>query len=145
MRKPLAIVGDHAYAAFWPHVKVTLPADDDQDGQRTGAIAKPSRQLCIVRSDGEIYGGGRRPMLDLKFDVALKEIPLDDKLWSPKSAKAFGRKELVDPCEVFRQVVDVIDRFIAFDRSLADQRTMSELVACCILSTWFLDAFKVID
>jgi hypothetical protein len=144
MRKPLAIVGDHAYAAFWPHVKVTMPADDDQDGQQTGALAKTSRQLCIVRSDGEIYGGGRRPMSDLKFDVALKEIPLDDKLWSPKSAKAFGRKELVDPCEVFRQVVDVIDRFIDFDRSLADQRTMSELVACCILSTWFLDAFKVI-
>jgi hypothetical protein len=142
MRKPLAVIGDHAYAAFWPHVKVTIPADDDQDAQQTRA--KPSRQLCIVRSDGEIYGGGRRPMSDLKFDVALKEIPLDDKLWSPKSAKAFARKELVDPCETFNQVVDVIDRFIDFDRSLADQRTMSELVACCIFSTWFLDAFKVI-
>ena len=99
MRKPLAIVGDHAYAAFWPHVKVIMPADDEQDaleGKQNAAIAKPSRQLCIVRSDGEIYGGGRRPMSDLKFDVALKEIPLDDKLWSPKSAKTFARSELVN-------------------------------------------------
>jgi hypothetical protein len=147
MRKPLAIIGDHAYAAFWPHVKVIMPADGDHnahEGNQTGTIAKPTRQLCIVRSDGEIYGGGRRPMPDLKFDVALKEIPLDDKLWSPKSAKNFKRAELVNPCEVFNQVADVIDRFIDFDRSLAEQRTMSELIACCILSTWFLDAFKVI-
>jgi hypothetical protein len=145
MRKPLAIIGDHAYAAFWPHVKVIMPSDeDDQNVQQASAKSKQTRQLCIVRSDGAIFGGGRRPMSDLKFDVALKEIPLDDKLWSPKSAKAFGGTELVNPCEVFNQVADVIDRFIDFDRSLADQRTMSELVACCIFSTWFLDAFKVI-
>lgn len=144
MRKPLAIIGDHAYAAFWPHVKVTIPqADDDAERMQTEALGKPKRQLCIVRSDGQVYGAGR-PLSDLKFEVALKEIPPDDKLWSPKSAKAFGRKELTDPRAVFTQVADVIDRFIDFDRSLADQRTMSELVACCILSTWFLDAFKVI-
>lgn len=144
MRKPLAIIGDHAYAAFWPHVKVTIPqANDDAERMQTEALVKPKRQLCIVRSDGQVFGAGR-PLSDLKFEVALKEIPPDDKLWSPKSAKAFGRKELVDPCEVFTQIVAVIDRFIDFDRSLADQRTMSELVACCILSTWFLDAFKVI-
>lgn len=146
MRKPLAIIGDHAYAAIWPHVKVTMPEVDNQDTQeqRTAAVEKPTRQLCIVRSDGEIFGGGRRSLSDLGFELALREIPPDDKLWSPKSAKAFGRKERVDPREVFTQVADVINRFIDFDRSLADQRTMSELVACCILSTWFLDAFKVI-
>ncbi len=146
MRKPLAIIGDHAYAAMWPHVKVTMPEVDNQDTQeqRTAAVEKPTRQLCIVRSDGEIFGGGRRPLSDLGFELALREIPPDDKLWSPKRAKAFSRKERVDPREVFTQVADVINRFIDFDRSLADQRTMSELVACCILSTWFLDAFKVI-
>lgn len=146
MRKPLAIIGDHAYAAFWPHVKVIIPEVDDQnvqDGKQTAPALKPTRQLCIVRSDGELFGAGR-PLSDLKFEVRLNEIPLDDKLWSPKSAKAYGREELADPRVVFTQVADVIDRFIDFDRSLADQRTMSELVACCILSTWFLDAFKVI-
>jgi hypothetical protein len=137
MRKPLAIIGDHAYAAIWPHIKVIAPESDQKD-------VKATRQLCIVRSDGELFGGGRRSLSELRFEVALKEIPPDDKLWSPKSAKAFARKELVDPCQIFQQVVEVIDRFIDFDRSLADQKTMSELVGCCIVSTWFLDAFKVI-
>jgi hypothetical protein len=146
MRKPLAIIGDHAYAAFWPHVKVIMPVRDDEDSPeqaRTLQLEKPKRQMLVVRSDGEIFGADR-PLSELKFEVALKETPLDDKLWSPQSAKAFARHELVDPCEAFKQVADVIDRFIDFDRSLADQRTMSELIACCILSTWFLDAFKVI-
>ena len=31
-----------------------------------------------------------------------------------------------------------------FDRSLADQPTMAELVACFILTTWLLDAFNVV-
>jgi hypothetical protein len=146
MRKPLAIIGDHAYAAFWPHVQVLIPEVDDQNTQerkQTATSVKPSRRLCIMRSDGELFGADR-PLSDLGFEVVLKEVPPDDKLWSPKSAKAYGRSDLVNPCDVFKQVADVIDRFIDFDRSLADQRTMSELVACCILSTWFLDAFKVI-
>lgn len=140
MRKPLAIIGDQAYAAIWPHVKVIVPASDQKDA----CTAKTSRQLCIVRSDGELFGGGKLPMSDLGFEVALKEVPPDDKLWSPRSAKGYARKELVDPCEVFKQVVEVVNRFIDFDRSLADQQTMSELVGCCIISPWFLDAFKVI-
>ena len=146
MRKPLAIIGDHAYAAFWPHVKVIIPDVDDQNAQdstHTARSVKANRRVCIVRGDGEIFGADR-PISDLKFEVRLKEIPPDEKLWSPRSAKAFARTQLVDPCQVFKQVSNVIARFIDFDRSLADQRTMSELVACCILSTWFLDAFKVI-
>jgi hypothetical protein len=102
------------------------------------------RQLCIVRSDGTIFGAGKYSISDLPFDVVLKEIPPADKLWSSTSAKAFAKAELANPCEVFKQVVDVVDRFIDFDRSLAPQRTMAELVACCILSTWFLEAFNVI-
>ena len=45
---------------------------------------------------------------------------------------------------IFNRIVEVVDRFIDFDRSLADQRTMCEMVACYILATWFLDAFTVI-
>ena len=44
------------------------------------------------------------------------------------------------PADVFNRVVDIVDRFIDFNKSLADQRTMAELVACYILATWFLDA-----
>jgi len=41
-------------------------------------------------------------------------------------------------------VVAVVNRYIDFDHSLADQQTMCALVGCYILATWFLDAFTVI-
>jgi hypothetical protein len=41
-------------------------------------------------------------------------------------------------------MTSVVDRFMAFDRSLTSQETMAEFVACYGLSTWFLDAFDVI-
>jgi len=41
-------------------------------------------------------------------------------------------------------VADVVSRFVDFDRSLASQRTMAEMIACYILATWFLPAFNVI-
>ena len=44
---------------------------------------------------------------------------------------------------MFRQVAAVIDRFIDFDRSLADQGTMAEMIACYVLGTYFLPAFNV--
>ncbi len=145
MRRPVALIGDHAYGAIWPFVKTSRPMiTDDESNASDRESSKVTRRLCIVRSDGTVFGAGKYSLSDLKFDVALKEKPPDDKLWSPRSAKAFGKAELVDPCEVFRQVVDVINRFIDFDRSLADQQLMSELVACSILSTWFLEAFNVI-
>jgi hypothetical protein len=40
--------------------------------------------------------------------------------------------------------VDVVDHFIDFTRSLSDQQTMAEFVACYVFTTWFLDAFNVI-
>ena len=46
--------------------------------------------------------------------------------------------------DVFTRVTNVVSHFIDFDRSLADQKTMAEAIACYILSTWFLDAFNVI-
>ncbi len=44
---------------------------------------------------------------------------------------------------MFNRVKSVVARFIDFDRSLADQETMSEMLACFAISTWFLDAFSV--
>lgn len=144
MRRPLALIGDQAYAAIWPYVKTSHPITDDESNASDLESSKVTRRLCIVRSDGTIFGVGKYLISDLGFNIALKEIFPADKLWSPKSAKEFGKAEPADPCEVFRQVVDVIDRFIDFDRSLADQLTMSELVACSILSTWFVETFNVI-
>ncbi len=49
-----------------------------------------------------------------------------------------------DAAAVFERVRESVDYFIDFNRSLADQRTMTELIACYVLSTWFLDGFTVI-
>jgi len=103
------------------------------------------QQLLIVRDDGVVFGdGGHKPFADLGLEIRLPEIPSQDKLWTAPGVKRYGAGARPDPAELFRQVVAVVNRFIDFDRSLAAQQTMCELVACYILATWFLDAFTVI-
>jgi hypothetical protein len=41
-------------------------------------------------------------------------------------------------------MIRIVDKFIDFNKSNADQRTMCEFIACYAMSTWFLDAFNVI-
>jgi hypothetical protein len=41
-------------------------------------------------------------------------------------------------------MVEVVDAFVDFDRSLAPQRTMAEFVAAYALTTWLADAFNVV-
>ena len=99
----------------------------------------------IFRDDTKTFGdGGFEPMKNLGLDVRLPEIPLNDRLWSATAVKAYRIGERPDPAKVFSQIVDVVNRFIDFDHSFAEQQAMGELVACYIISTWFLDAFNVI-
>ena len=134
MRRPLALIDGQAYAATWPHIKIETSVE---------------RCLCVIDSDGasfcehELFDKGKS-ISDLKFEVCLHEAPPDDKLWSIIGVKAFVKGERPNPPALFGQIREVVDRFIDFDRSLADQRTMSEMVACYIVATWFLDAFNVI-
>ena len=60
----------------------------------------------------------------------------------PRGVKAYRQGTRPDPIQVFHQLVETIDCFIDFDHSLADQHAMCEMIACYILATWFLDAFK---
>lgn len=147
LRRPLALVGEYAYAAIWPHVKATVTETTDKDGnivRHNPPLVTHEKRLCVVRNDGAIFGSGTYDLTELGLDLHLSEIPPDEKLWSAPGVKAFVGGRRPQPAEVFRQVADVVDRFIDFDRSLADQRTMAEMVACYILATWFLDAFKVV-
>jgi hypothetical protein len=147
MRRPLAVVGDLAYAGIWPHVKTTTTESTDRNGNivnHNPPLETQGRRLCVIRSDGAIFGDGGNEISDLGFDVFLAEVPPDDRLWSSRGVKAFLKGERREPADVFREVADVIDRFMDFDRSLADQRTMAEMVALYIMATWFLDAFNVI-
>lgn len=147
LRRPLALIGDQAYAAIWPHVRTTVNETIDAKGKSVRhdpPLVTTERRLCVVRNDAIMFGDGNNELSDLGLEVLLSEIPPDEKLWSPRSAKRFVNGERPNPCEVFSQVADVVDRFIDFDRSLADQRTMAEMVSCYIIATWFLDAFTVI-
>lgn len=148
LRRPLALIGGKAYAAIWPYVKVTITERVDDSGN----IIKydqpkviTAQRLFVVRNDGVIFGdGASEPIEKMGMEVRLTEIPLQDKLWSTLGVKAYRQGERPEAADVFNRLVDTVDRFINFDRSLASQRTMAELVACYILAIWFLDAFNVI-
>ena len=64
-------------------------------------------------------------------------------MWSGAGVNRFLDGQRPDPRVVFNRVSNVVDRFMDFDRSLADQQTMCDLSACFVLSTYFLDAFNV--
>jgi hypothetical protein len=148
IRRPLVLLDGRTYAAVWPHVKVTRTETLDKQGNIV-RLPQPEviteQRLFIVRDDGVVFGdGGHKSFADLGLDVRLSEIPPAEKLWAAPSVKAYVAGSRPDLATTFRQVVAVVNRFIDFDRSLADQQTMCELVACYILATWFLDAFTVI-
>jgi hypothetical protein len=148
MSRPLALIAGRSYAAIWPHVKVTRTETLDKLGNivrlPTPAVTTEQR-LCLVRQDGVVFGDGMdQPLSELELEVHLPEIPPRDKLWTVPGVKAYRTGARPDPADVFRRVVAVIDRFLDFDRSLANQETMCELVACYTVSTWFLDALNVI-
>lgn len=148
IRRPVTLVDGMAYAAAWPFVKITRTETKDQ---KTGQIIKhdpplieQEQRLIIVRSDGMTFGeGGKRPLAELGFGVALPEIPPQEKLWRAFAVRSYTQGQRPDPADVFGRIVDVIDRFIDFDKSTASQREMYEFVACYIMASWFLDAFNI--
>lgn len=147
LRRPLSLIGIHAYAAIWPYVKQTISETSDKDGnivRHDPPLVTNERRLCLLRDDGAIFGDGRRDLRELGLDIHLAEIPPDEKLWSSAGVKAFLTGHRPQPMKVFDQIVEVVDRFIDFDKSLAEQRTMAEMLGCYLLATWTLDAFNVI-
>jgi hypothetical protein len=148
MRRPLQIINGRAYAATWLYVQKSVTESIDE---RTGSIIKHNppiktvtRELYIIRDDGVIFGyGAPQAISDLGFEVILSEIPQDNRLMRTVVVTGYAEGNRASASEVFEKIRSVFDRFIDFERSLADQRTMSELTACYTLATWFLDAFNV--
>lgn len=146
IRRPLCLVDGKAYAAIWPYVltRTTQKLVGGQIIQLKEPEEIREQSLHIVRNDGAIFGPVERPLSTLDVDVALPEPPpAKDSLWSTPGVKTYVQGRRPDPKDVFDRVKSVIARFIDFDRSLADQETMSQLLACFSISTWFLDAFSV--
>lgn len=148
LRRPLALLDGVSYAASWHYIQVTKTEGFDK--RRDIVKYDPPRKvtelsLFVTRQDGLIFGeGGDRPLDDLPLQVHLPEPPPLEQTWSALGLKAYHRGERPDPVAVFARLVDVVDAFIDFDRSLAPQRTMAELVACYALASWLLDAFNAI-
>ena len=103
-----------------------------------------AERLFILRDDGVVFGeGGDRPMSELPITPLLPEMVQQAQRLSPAGLRAYRAGRRPEPAEVFRRVADCVDRFIDFDHSLAEQRTMAEMIATYIMATWFLDAFTV--
>jgi hypothetical protein len=148
LRRPLALVDGQSYAATWLYCRKTITESVSKHGEiirHDPPIITNERQLFIVRKDGKVFSdGGDEPIDALDMEVRLPERPQDSSLWSTAGIQSYRAGERPNPAEVFNRVVDVVDRFIDFNRSLADQRTMAEMVACYTIGTWFLPSLNVV-
>ena len=148
LTRPLALVDGRAYAAAWLPCRVTVVESTNARGQivrHDPPATRVETRLFVVAQDGRVYGeGGDKPLEDLGMEVKLPETPPPDATWSARAIARYRRGERADPAAVFGRLVEVVDRFIDFDRSLAPQQDMAAMIACYILATWFLDAFNVI-
>jgi Domain of unknown function (DUF3854) len=150
MRRPLSLIDEHAYAAAWIPYKreITESVIKGELIRHDPPIVQTGRALLVMRDDGVLFGELEdpqiHPMAELGLDVRLPEIPKDDRLWSTRGLTAYLRGVRPEPKEVFGRLVAINDHFLDFDRSLAEQHTMCEMLACQELATWFLDGFNVI-
>jgi hypothetical protein len=151
IRRPLSLVGDHAYAASWLHAQRTVSQKVDD----AGAIVtydpprvETSHVLVVVRDDGQAFTDttvpDARPLAELGVEVRLPSPVPSRSGWSGAGVKRFLKGERPDVADVFRRVTFVVDYHIDFGRSLADQTSMCELVACYVLGSYLLDAFDVV-
>jgi Domain of unknown function (DUF3854) len=153
IRRPAPTAGGQAYAATWLYAEVEY----GEGYNRRGEIVRysPPRKSTelrryLVSDDGCIYGEGPQSAPDVRnldeigLLVRLPEIPPPDKLWSRGGVSAYRTGRRPGPAQVFERVVDVVDRFIDFNRSLAVQRRMAELIGCYVLASYFLPAFAVV-
>jgi len=148
MRRPLALIDGRGYAGAWLPVRITRTEKKNNKGEIVKLdhpLVETCMRLFVVLDDGKVFGeGGDGSMENLGLEVHLPEPPPTNKLWSSPAVKEFRKGVRPNPLDVFDRVVAVVDRFIDFDRSLADQQTMAEMIACYILGTYFLDAFNVV-
>ncbi|MBM4448896.1 MAG: hypothetical protein FJ015_06655, partial [Chloroflexi bacterium] len=152
VNRPLCLREDRAYLATWLYLQITRRTATDDDGREV-VLARPEVQnhhiMSILRDDGALFIGegysnlDAQPLADLGLDVNLPNEAPPDRCLSGGGLKRYRAGYRPDPASVFERVVDVVDRFLDFDHSLADQDTMCEMVACFVLASYFLDAFEV--
>jgi hypothetical protein len=152
LNRPLMLVHNKAYAATWANTIVSVHQVADPDTGEVTTYDPPLQKveptLVIVGEDGKIYGPtvveGCLPLAQLPFEVRLPNPGPPNRIWTGAGVKRFREGKRPNPVELFAQVKEVVTRFIDFDRSLAVQEVMCEMVASYVFATYFLDAFCVI-
>ena len=150
--RPLSLIGKQAYAATWLPVRTTRREVLDKEGNlqvHNPPMVEEKLCLFIIRNDGQVFsevsdGRTTRLMSELGLSINLHEIVPVEKRWSTRGVRAYIQGQRPDPVEIFLKVVDVVNRFLDFDRSLGDQQSMVELISCFVLASYLLDAFNVI-
>jgi len=151
MRRPISHFAGSTYAAVWPLIKVIRTESHDRDGNVI-KLEHPEetteRYPLVIRDDGRMFRCREDDNLPVELapemEFKLDTLPDEKHLWSTKAFQQFTRGVRPDPLNVFTRITEIVDHHIDFDRSLAEQQTMCEMIACYVLSTWFLDAFQVI-
>jgi hypothetical protein len=134
LRRPLAIIGDTCYAATWLKVK----------GQADPRL--------FVAADGPpgrvLYGpngyAGVEPLDKLPVGLDLPFEPEAESCWSGNGLNLWLQGYRASPAQIFQRIASVIDRFIDFSSSLAEQSAMCAVVALFVMATYFTDAFTVV-
>jgi hypothetical protein len=128
--RPLSLIDGHAYAVSWP------PLASGKKGQ------------IVLRDDGALFTdeqvAGVLPLSQLGLPVQIGEAPLGSLNLGGAAIKRYAQGGRPNVAEVFECARSVIDYFLDFARSLAEQRTMTEFTACWAMATYFLDAFTVV-
>jgi hypothetical protein len=151
IRRPLSLVEEHAYAAAWLHAQQTIAHGVDEHG---AAVAydpprvETSHVLVVIRDDGQMFAEvpvpGALPLAELDVEVRLPSPVPSRSGWSGAGVKRFLRGERPDVADVFKRLTFVVDHHIDFNRSLAFQEPMCEIIACYVLGSYLLDAFDVV-
>ena len=152
LSRPLSLVGKHAYAATWLPVRTTRRETLDKQGNlliQNPPLIEEKLCLFVIRNDGQVFGEisdgqSTRPLGELGINTVFHEVVPVEKRWSTRGVRAYVQGQRPYPVDTFSKIVEVINRFLDFDRSLGDQQSMAELITCYILATYLLDAFNVI-
>jgi hypothetical protein len=150
--RPLCLVGKYAYAATWLPVRMTRREVLDKEGNlliHNPPLVEEKLSLFIIRNDGQVFGEisdgqSTRLLGELGLTTNFHEIVPVEKRWSTRGVRTYIEGQRPNLVDVFLKVVGVVNRFLDFDRSLGDQQSMAELIACFVLATYLLDAFNVI-
>lgn len=147
LRRPLQMINGRAYAAGYYFIRRTEKEYLDEENnivQFNPPKETISKELRVIRDDGTMYGYGTGNSINqLGFEVYLPDSIPVNRLLTPQAVRDIEKGIYLDPIEVFEQIIETVDRFFDFSRSIADQRTMCELVATYILATWFIESFTV--